>query len=81
MPRTSKVISLSVPPDVAELFERIAKSKHQGKSGLFREMLTAYQRSGWLERYRRLQVYGAHKSRDVRAFSEVEIDKLVFRGR
>ena len=76
MARTSKIISLSVPPDVAELFEKMAKSKRQGKSGLFREMLTAYQRAGWLEQYRRLQVYGARKSRDVKAFSEADIDRL-----
>ncbi len=81
MPRLSKIISVSVPPDVADLFEQMAKSKRQGKSGLFREMLTAYQRTGWLERYRKLQVYGARKAREVRAFTEADIDRLVFRGR
>jgi len=59
----------------------MAKSKRNGKSGLFREMIEAYKRSQWLEDYRRLQTYGARKARDVRAFTEQDIDKLIFSRR
>ncbi len=81
MARSTRVVSVSLSPDLAKVFERMARSKRQGKSGLFREMIEAYKRSLWLERYRRLQAYGSRKARELRAFTEADINRLVLRGR
>ncbi|OGR88826.1 MAG: hypothetical protein A2992_07235 [Elusimicrobia bacterium RIFCSPLOWO2_01_FULL_59_12] len=81
MPRTTRIVSLSLPPKVARMFERMARSRRNGKSGLFREMIEMYRRSQWLEDYKRLQNYGARKAREARAFTEADIDKLVLGGR
>jgi hypothetical protein len=63
MARSTKILSLSLPPRLALSFERLARRKHQDKSGLFREMIAAYEQMQWLERFRRLQAYGARKAR------------------
>ena len=44
MPRTAKGIGFSVPPELAEAFEAIAKRERRTKSELFREMFRLYQR-------------------------------------
>ena len=38
MARTTKVLGFSVPPEVAQAFEAMAKREHRIKSELFREM-------------------------------------------
>ncbi|MGZ4212747.1 MAG: CopG family ribbon-helix-helix protein, partial [Actinomycetota bacterium] len=42
MKRPSKVLSVSVPPDTAKDFDRIARQEGRNKSELFREMLRVY---------------------------------------
>ncbi|MGH2676107.1 MAG: CopG family ribbon-helix-helix protein [Actinomycetota bacterium] len=42
MKRSSKVLAVSVPPDSAKDFDRIAKEEGRNKSELFREMLRVY---------------------------------------
>ena len=81
MARTTRIISLSLPPKIASTFERMARRKHQDKSGLFREMIAAYEQMQWLERFRRLQAYGARKARKLSLFTEKDIDRLVLQGR
>jgi len=44
MARTTKVLGFSVPPEVAQAFEAMAKREHRTKSELFREMFRLYQR-------------------------------------
>lgn len=68
--RTSKILSLSLPPDLLREAERAAKREGRTKSELFREALRRY----LLEvRVRRLQRYGARQARrlGIRA-SQVE---------
>ena len=40
--RTTQVVAVSVPPESAEDFERIARDEGRNKSELFREMLRVY---------------------------------------
>jgi metal-responsive CopG/Arc/MetJ family transcriptional regulator len=81
MARTTRILSLSLPPKLADTFERLARRKHQDRSGLLREMIAAYEHMQWLERFRSLQSYGARKARDLKAFTEKDIDRLVLEGR
>ena len=43
MARTTKVLSFSVTPEIAETFEGVAESERRSKSELFREMFRVYQ--------------------------------------
>jgi len=81
MARTTKIVSFSIPPEVASVFEKMAKSRPHGKSGLFREMVESFRRTQWLDRYHKLQAYGARKAREAGLLTEADIEKLVFRGR
>ena len=81
MARTTRIISFSLSPKLARMFERLARRKHQDKSGLFREMIAAYEQMQWLERFRRLQTYGARQARKLKLFTEKDIDRLVLQGR
>ncbi len=81
MARTTQVVSFSLPPKLAKAFERLARRKRQDKSGLFREMITAYEQMQWLERFRRLQTYGARQARKLSVFTEKDINRIVLQGR
>lgn len=49
--RTSKVVSLSMPPEVAQEFEDLAQQQSRSKSELFRDMLSIWKKfSGERER-------------------------------
>ncbi len=72
--RASRVLTVSLPPDAAEDFERIAHEEGRNRSELFREMLRVYR--GYLETrtFESLQRYGAAQAsrRDIRTERDVE---------
>jgi len=55
MARKTQVLGFSVPPEVAEKYERLAKREGRSKSELFREMITAYTAKREEEEFFRLQ--------------------------
>jgi metal-responsive CopG/Arc/MetJ family transcriptional regulator len=74
-------VTVSLPSNLAETFERLAKAESKNKSQLFREMLTAYERRLREERFYELQRYGARQARKKAVFTEADVEKLVFQGR
>lgn len=81
MKRMRVPITVSLPSNLAENFERLAKAEAKNKSQLFRDMLTAYERRLREEQFYELQRYGAKQARKKRVLTEADVDKLVFRGR
>ena len=81
MKRTRVPITVSLPSNLAENFEKLAKAESKNKSQLFREMLTVYERRRREERFHELQRYGVRKARKKGILTEADVDKLVFRGR
>jgi len=81
MKRTRVPITVSLPSNFAENFEKLAKAESKNKSQLFREMLTAYERRRREERLYELQRYGVKKARKKGILTEADVDKLVFQGR
>jgi metal-responsive CopG/Arc/MetJ family transcriptional regulator len=81
MPRTSRVINVSVPPAMAREYARLARRQKQSKSALFRDMMEAYKRERWMSRFRDLQRYGARKAREAGIHTEADVDRLVFEDR
>ena len=71
--RTSKPLSLSIPPDLAREAERIAKREGRTKSELFREALPRYIQE---QRWMRLRQYGAQQVRKL-GVREPEVERII----
>lgn len=81
MKRTRVPITVSLPSNLAENFERLAKAEAKNKSQLFRDMLTAYERRRQEEQFHELQRYGVRQARKKGVLTEADVEKLVFQGR
>lgn len=81
MKRTRVPVTVSLPSNLAENFEKLAKAESKNKSQLFREMLTAYERRRREERFYELQRYGVKKAKQKAVLTEADVEKLVFQGR
>jgi metal-responsive CopG/Arc/MetJ family transcriptional regulator len=79
--RSSKVLAVSVPPDAAEDFDRIAQSEGRNKSELFREMLRVYQAYLETRTFESLQRYGAARAGRRGIRSEKDIERLIREAR
>ena len=71
--RTTRILSLSLPPELAREAERVAKKEGRTKSELFREALRRYVQE---RRWRELQRYGAKQARRL-GIREAEVGRLV----
>jgi metal-responsive CopG/Arc/MetJ family transcriptional regulator len=74
-------VTVSLPSNLAEIFEKLAKAESKNKSQLFREMLTIYEQRRREERFLDLQRYGVKKAKKKSILTETDVEKLVFRGR
>lgn len=81
MKRPRVPVTVSLPSNLAESFERLAKAESKNKSQLFREMLTIYERRRREEQFYELQRYGVKKARKKGVLTEADVEKLVFQGR
>ena len=79
--RVSRVISLSVPPEAAAEFERIAAEEGRNRSELFREMLRAYAVQRDLREFERLQRIGAANARRLGIRDEADVERLIHDAR
>jgi len=76
MKRSSAVLSVSVPPESAREFERLAEREGRNKSELFREMLAVY-----LTYQETLQRYGASAARRAGVRDEGDVERLIQESR
>jgi CopG family transcriptional regulator / antitoxin EndoAI len=72
--RSTKTWSISLPPSLVKEAEEAAKEEHRTKSELIREALRQYLEG---RRFRKLQVYGAKRARELGIVSEDDVDRLV----
>jgi CopG family transcriptional regulator/antitoxin EndoAI len=71
--RTTRILSLSLPPELAREAERIAKREGRTKSELFREALRRYiQEQRWMD----LRRYGAQQARKL-GIGEPEVERVI----
>ncbi len=81
MPSRQRVVmTLSVPPDTAKEYRKLARAKGETISQLFREVFTFYKEEKLREEFFELQRYGAKKARELK-LTEKDIEKLIFEGR
>ncbi|MBI3647790.1 MAG: ribbon-helix-helix protein, CopG family [Actinobacteria bacterium] len=81
MGRSSKVIAVSVPPDSASAFERIAEEEGRNRSELFREMLRVYGVYRETGTFESLQRYGAAQARRLGIGDEKDVERLIDEAR
>ena len=79
--RASQVIAVSVPPESAKDFERIARDEGRNKSELFREMLRVYRAHRETGVFESLQRYGASRARVVGVRDESDVERLIQEAR
>jgi metal-responsive CopG/Arc/MetJ family transcriptional regulator len=75
--RSSRVLTVSVPPDAAEAFEQIAEEEGRNRSELFREMLRVYRIWRTTQRFESLQRYGAAQARRLGIKTEKDVERLI----
>jgi len=75
------VVAVSLPPESAEDFERMARQEGRNKSELFREMLRVYQAYRETGRFEYLQRYGAIRARALGVRDERDVERLIREAR
>ena len=71
--RTTRILSLSLPPELLREVERVAKQEGRTKSELFREALRRYVEE---RRWRGLQRYGASRARRL-GLNQADVERAV----
>lgn len=79
--KTRAALTISMPQDMAEEYDRLAKRLAKNRSVLFREMFLAFKKQQLKEEFRELQTYGAGRAQQKGVFTESDVEKLVFEGR
>lgn len=81
MKRKRVAMTISLPPQIAENYEKIAQQEAKNKSQLFRDMFLLYKaRTLELEFYD-LQRQGARLARKKGILTEKDVERIVFEGR
>ena len=81
MDRKRVPLTVSVPPDLARRFDRMAKAEAKNKTQLFREMFRAYEQRRREQEFFDLQRYGARQARQKGVLTEADVEALVFQDR
>lgn len=81
MKRRRVAITISLPPEMAEEYESLAKQQAKNKSQLFREMFQGYKEQTLEQEFFELQRYGTTLAREKGILTEEDVEKLVFEGR
>jgi CopG family transcriptional regulator/antitoxin EndoAI len=76
--RTTKVMTLSLPPEMVKEVERIIKKEKRTKSELFREALRKYiDDKQWLK----IRQWGLKSSQELNISTEEDVDRLIHQHR
>lgn len=75
MLRTSKVLTVSLPPEMLNKAEKIAKEESRTRSELFREALRQYIANR--ERWQEIRKWGTQTAKKYSIKSEADVDRLV----
>ncbi len=81
MKRRRVAVTISLPPEIAEDYEKIAEQEAKNKSQLFRDMFSLYREKTLEREFYDLQRYGAKKAREKGILTEKDVEKIVFAGR
>src|SRR6516162_7615916 len=72
--RTTKTISITLPPEMLSRAERIARKEHRTMSELIREALRHYERRNWWEE---MNAYGRKSAERAGVATEDEVVRAI----
>jgi metal-responsive CopG/Arc/MetJ family transcriptional regulator len=75
--RSTKVLTVSVPPATADDFDRISRQEGRNRSELFREMLRVYQAYAETRTFDSLQRYGASQAARLGIKTSKDVERLI----
>jgi len=81
MKRRRVAMTISIPPEIAADYEKIARKEAKNKSQLFRDMFLSYKAQTLEREFFSLQREGAKLARKKAIFTEKNVEKIVFEGR
>jgi len=81
MKRRRVAVTISIPPEMAKDYEKIANQEAKNKSQLFRDMFSLYREKTLEREFFDLQRYGAKMAREKRILTEKDVERIVFEGR
>jgi metal-responsive CopG/Arc/MetJ family transcriptional regulator len=81
MGRTTKTLTVSLPPQIYKEIERLAALERKTKSELFRDMVKVYEDHLDGERWKKLRRLGRATAEKYRLSSERDIENLVHEAR
>jgi CopG family transcriptional regulator/antitoxin EndoAI len=81
MGRTTKTLTVSLPPQIFAEIERLAKVERKTRSELFRDMVKVYEDHLDEERWKRMKRLGEETAKKYRLTSEEVIEKLIHEAR
>jgi len=81
MGRTTKTLTVSLPPQIYEEIERLARLERKTKSELFRDMVKVYEEHLDEELWETLRRLGRATANKYRLSSEQDIEKLIHEAR
>ena len=73
MSRKSKVLSLSVPPEIAKELDNMAKTEDKSRSELFKDMFKTYKESLAEREWRELFSFGKETAKRFKIKDEEEL--------
>jgi hypothetical protein len=81
MKRRRVAVTISLPPEIAKDYEKIAGQEAKNKSQLFRDMFSLYREKALEREFFDLQGYGAKRAREKGILTEKDVERIVFEGR
>lgn len=81
MKRRRVAMTVSLSPEIAEDYEKIAEQEAKNKSQLFRDMFLLYKEKAREKEFFELQRYGARKARGKGIITEEDVERVVFEDR
>jgi len=81
MKRRRVAVTISIPPEIAEDYEKIAQKEAKNKSQLFRDMFLSYKARALEQDFFDLQREGAKFAKKKGIFTEKDVERIVFEDR
>ena len=77
MGRKSKVLSLSVPPEIARELDNMARTEEKSRSEIFKDMFKTYKESVAERQWRELFSFGEETAKRFKIKDEEELFKIL----
>ena len=81
MERRRVAVTISIPPEIAKDYEKLAQKEAKNKSQLFRDMSLIYKAKVLEQEFFDLQREGTRLARKRGIFTEKDVERIVFEGR